>query len=127
MESSPLRGGDNINNIIDGNNETSACTKINLNPWFQAKLDGMHCIAQVNVKRLKMDCTFTVSSDAQLERTGNCGNLYLHIFNDSADSTSPSSRSGCSIGDTVKILFSHSYPRSLCVSEIRVVESLIGE
>ena len=99
------------------------------NPWFQAKLDGMHCIAQVHVKRLKMDCTFTVSSDARapLERTGNCRDLYLHIFNDSTDPTSPSSRSGCLIGDTVKIQFSLYTYSSLCVSEIRVVESLKGE
>ena len=97
---------------------------MNKNPWFQAKLDEMHCIAQVNVKRLKMDCTFTVSSDATIARTGNCGNLFLRISNGSTDSTSPSSRSGCLIGNTVKIQVSHWSTRSLCVSEMRVVESL---
>ena len=122
-----MKGGDNINNIIDGNNDTSACTGMDSNPWFQAKLDGMHCIAQVHVKRLSRDCTFTVLSDVKSERTGNCENLFLDIFNDSTDPTSPFSRSGCLIGNTVKIQFSHWSTSSLCVSEIRVVESLIGE
>ena len=116
-----------MNNIIDGNNETSACTSFDSNPWFQAKLDGMHCIAQVHFKRLKSYCTFTDLSNATYKRTGNCKDLYLHIFNDSTDPTSPSSRSGCLIGNTVKIQFSHWSTSSLCVSEIRVVESLIGE
>ena len=83
----------------------------------------MHCIAKVHVKRLSRDCTFTVLSDATIARTGNCENLYLKILNDSADSTS-SSRSGCSIGDTVKILFSL---YSFCVSEIITVDLLKGE
>ena len=76
---------------------------------------------------MSRDCTFTVLSDATIGHTTNCTNLFLKIFNDSADPTSPSSRSGCSIGDTVKILFSHWSTSSLCVSELRVVESLKGE
>ena len=73
---------------------------------------------------MSRDCTFTVLIDATITSiTGNCGNLFLRILNDSADSTS-SSRSGCSIGDTVKILFSL---YRFCVSEIITVDLLIGE
>ena len=129
VESSSLRGGGNINNIIDGNDETSACTKMDSNPWFQTKFDGMHCIAQIRLKRLhERDCTITVLRNATIGYAGpSCEHLHLHILNGSAESTTSSSRSGCLIGDTVKIGFIHSSPSSLCVSEIRIVQLLIGE
>ena len=118
----------NVLNIFDNNTQSLACTQEGMYPWFQANLDKVYCIATVLVQRLYRNCIFTVSNNSTIEHTEDCSGLKLRVFNRSAASPNqentfqPQRRSGCLLGDTVKVLKSSGSSGSICVKELTITE-----